>query len=357
MKLLTIFLSSILFLNNIYAKETISKDITDNTIIKYKWYLENKIDGVYHKINESLSGYKEDINNISYGKYSDWNTKYCEYSPKEYMIEERPINWRYKKVKPIKYVIIENLQAKDDIKIFYKQKEIKYTEEEKTSNKIILNLNDKYEANNLVFYINTNQTYNIELFYTSTKQQPVLSKQIENSFIVIPDKTWIQETTTYLDTYLGAKEPENDFLELIEIYNECRVREIQTYRYKVTKQYFDDNYHKYIEGYLKDEQDFIVEYLEDFPTNIIEITKTEIKPVNKYIYLEKNQEIQVEQKDTSTKENITNIKPTKIIEKKEFITKEIPKIPIKIYIAIIILVFIVIIQTIKLLKKSNETYD
>ena len=73
MKKLIIILSSILFLNSISATETIETDITENSIIKYKWYTEKQTDGIYHKINEPLPGYKEDINNIIYGKTSSWD--------------------------------------------------------------------------------------------------------------------------------------------------------------------------------------------------------------------------------------------------------------------------------------------
>ena len=363
MKKITIILLSLLFLNNVKATEIIETDITENAIIKYKWYIEKETDGTYHKINESLPGYIEDKNKITHGKYSNWDSKYCEYSNKEYLIESRAARWRYKKVKNLKYVILENLQTEDEIKIFSKNQEIAYTEESRSSNKITINLNKNYNANDLIFYIKSSKEYDIKLYYQSITSSPVLSKHIESSFIIKPDKSWIQENVAYLDTYLGATEFETDFNELIEIYNECRVKEIQTYRYKIKKEYYDDNYHEKVEGYTKDENDYTINFIGEFPTNIIEITKTELKPINKYIYLEKlkeNTQTLEEQKGPPhqeiTAEQTINQNPPKIIEKIKYIDKRIYKIPKYIYLINFILIVIIIIQFLKLLrKKSNET--
>lgn len=366
MKLLTIILSCMLFLNNIYASTNSKNDITANTTIKYKWYIEEQIDGKYHHIGENLPDYIEDSSDITYGNYTNWNSKYCDYSKDKYLIDEKIERWRYKKVRPVNFIILENLQTEEKIRVFSKNQELEYTKKEISENKIILTLKTNYDVDKLWFYIKTDKEYDITLTAYENIDLPSLSKHVQNSSILFPDETWINSTNIYVDSYVGSYEEENAFNELIQTYNTCRVREIKTYRYKVERKYYDENYHEYIEGYIPDTQDYIVEYNGDFPTNIIEITKTEFQPVNKYIYIEPENSNKL-----ATKENIKEeveveeqtsnnciIHQDKVIEKIKYVDKETYKVPKKIYILIIILILVIILQTIKLIKrKSNKIFN
>lgn len=365
MKLLAIILSCMLFLNNVDASITENKnDITSYAVIKYKWFKEEVVEGKYHKKGEILSEYIEDSYNIAYGDYTDWNPKYCEYSKEFYLIESKVDRRRYKMVRPIKYIILENLETDDEIKVFYQKQELKYTKQELSSNKIILNLDEKYDVDKLWFYINTDIPYKITLTAYNNIDLPSLSKEVTSSFILFPDETWIQKTNIYVDIYTSSNLEENVFTELIEEHNTCRVREIQTYRYKTNKIYYDDNYYEYIEGYIPDYSDYIIEYIKELPTNTIEITKTETKTVDKYIYLEVPNANKINQEELQSSELIpefnsenSNESKETNIEKIKYIDKKIYKVPKKIYIAIILLFLIIIIQTIKLLKmKLNKTF-
>lgn len=361
MKKIIFVLFLVLNISKVYANETIN--ITDDVEVKYKWYKEEIIDELYHKKGEDLEGYLEDTKKIKSGLYyTVWDGKYCTYSEDDYYIE-RDIMYEYNNVENSMYIKLEKIDYQEikKIQIFYKNKELEYNIIQNNNEQIIIKLNKYYETNYLWFYIDTEKEYDITLAYGKDFNRKTISKHIKNEKLLVPDKSWINEETKYVTTRNGIYIENDDFLKLFTSINLCRVKEKLTYRYKINKVYYDDNYHSYIEGYLPDYNDYIIEYNSELPTDIVEITKTIVDKQKEYIYIEneKNKLTTTVQEDN--KENILNQnecnKPNTVIETKYIendIIKKIYKIPKKIYLLITILLLIITIQTIRLKKKVEK---
>lgn len=214
-------------------------------------------------------------------------------------------------------------------------------------------------ADDLTFYIPNEKDYRITLYKDKYLKTVILSKYIENEDLLIPDKTWIPENTNYVYYYTTETLRETDLTKKIYQAQICRVREIYVYKYKVTKEYYDDNYYLNVDGYIKDINDYKIFYeekvitniIEKPITNIVEITKEKIikEPKIEYIYIPSENEI--EKFDSSEKIECTPQIKTEIKTEIKTIEKKIPKVPKKVYIIIAILLLIITLLSIKLRKK------
>lgn len=352
--LVIIILSFILFIENINAEETI--DITNNSQIKYKWYKNEKIDGRYYIKGEKLDGYLEDLHNIKYGKFTDWDYKYCGYSTDKY-IKEYHTDRAYKKVIGTSYIKLNNFNKNNfKIHIYNNRKEVEYKTIKSDDSEIIIALDKSYDTENLFFYIKTDQSYDIHLSYIFSFTMNALYKHIENTEnteILIPDKTWIYDKTIYVNELTEQNIPNNDFRKLERIRQTCRVKEIQTYRYKINKKYYDDKYHSYIMDYQPDLKDYVIEYNGKLPVKIETITNTvkeeKIKPIKEFIYMEKNNSAN---QDNNIKKNEPLKPKIKYIEND--IIKEVKSTSKTIYLIILILLLIIIVEFILLFKKNVD---
>lgn len=225
-----------------------------------------------------------------------------------------------------------------------------------------------------MFFVDTNEEYKINLYMNKFFQDHTLSKNITNEKISIPDKTWITDKTEYGIITTTDVYDNSDLTIILNRVEECTYRDILVYRYNTERQYYD-GYHTYVEGYLKDINDYKYYYkgepIKEEPIiQTIEIIKEKIikeplieyvyvetnnktnKPQIEYIYVEKENNLNENKNDSSNNETkchpeiITN---TKI--KKEIVEKEIFKIPKIIYIIGFIMTIIIIILIIKNRKK------
>lgn len=352
-KTLILLFGIILLITRVSADN--NKDISR---IEYKWYKEEKIEELFYPKKDNLSGYLEDENKIKYGNYSKWDNQYCE-NPKEYyQIEEKTI-YKYEELLKTKYIKLEslyNIGTSDDfktIKIFYENSELNYTIIQKDTYLITIELEKEYETDKIKLYIDTDVRYFVYLFNDSEFNKQIVSYSViprHDGKELIWNEKWISQKSTYEEK--TSENKINDSKSIKNIIEEriCRVREIKTYRYKTKREYYDDKYHIFIEGYLPDIQNSVIYYNDNSKK---EITK---QPTNQQNDTTINS-LEKETKELILKEEVDNriLKNNeKIIYKTEYVDKIISKIPLKIYLILIILIIIIVFETIKIISKKVD---
>lgn len=368
-KLIILFLIIILSPNLVSAEETKNniseetniseelKEITTEVEIRYKWYKEI-IEGDYYPLKEKNEDYIIDAEKMKFGTLTDWNEKYCNLSNQYYMKEYDFVNI-YQKVDNARFVKLERFTYNDNVKIYYNNKEIDYKITYVDENTIHINLEKEYMVDNLTFYIPNASDYEISLYKDQYLSKAFLSKNIENEDLLIPDETWINSLTYYLKNYTIDTLRETGLTKKIGQTQTCRAQEIYVYKYKITKEYYDDNYHLNVDGYIRDINDYKIFYKEKVITNIVEkpitniveITKEKIvkEPKLEYIYIPIENEIK--KIDSSEKIDCTPEIKTEIKTELKTIEKEILKVPKKIYVLIAMLLITISLLSIKLIKK------
>ena len=175
-----------------------------------------------------------------------------------------------------------------------------------------------------------------------------------NEELLIPDSTWITDETYYINYYTGETLRETGLTKLKESTQICRYQEIYVYKYKIEREYYDDNYHLHVDGYIKDEKDYQIFYQENPIINTVEITTEKIikEPKIEYIYIPN--ENNIEKIDSSKETQCTPKIETKIKKEIQTIEKEIFKIPKKIYLIIAILILTIIILLAKLMRNRVD---
>lgn len=346
MKKVLIILITLLFVNDVYATNTdnISK-------VEYKWYKEEKIEETYYPKKDKLLGFNEDENQIKFGDYSEWNNKYCSYSKDYYSVEEKELN-KYRKVINTRYIELEynprNIphDSFKEIKIFYDNNIINYKIIKNDEYVIKIELEKEYDTEKLSFYIDIDSRYliylsnNIEL--TKLALGYLVMPQFDGKKIEINDN-WIIKESTFVDELIIDEIDNSKLKYKIGKENSCRIREIYTYRYKEKRKYYDDNYHVFIDGYIPDIENQIIYYSDK----------------NDTVNITKNIESNYKNKTNEDEITIKNEDKTKNIKEEQkyitkYIDKEVKKIPLIIYITIFFLVFIIIIQSIKIMKKNDD---
>ena len=322
--------------------------------VLYKWYKEEKIDSTFHPKKDKLTDYIEEENIVQYGEYSDWKNNFCSYPQEYYLIEEKQFITYEEllKTKYIKLKSIYNIGTSDSfeiIKIYYDSNEISYKIVEYSTYIIRLELEKEYDTSKLEFYIESGDAR-----YFLYLANDIDFNKITVSYSVVPwhdgrrliwNNEWISEKSTYEKKTSETMVEENKAIRNIKSENICRVREINTYRYKIKKTYYDNEYHVFVEGYLPDVDNRVIYYDDNKQEESIEshILKKEEQYENEII--EKEFMLEEEKKQhLNTVKNMVNIQ-THIKE----------KIPIKIYILIIVLIIIIIFQIIiKIISKNVD---
>lgn len=343
-----------LFLLLPVASASDSIDITDKSEIKYKWYKIEKEDGIYYEKGKNLEGYIEDKNNykVSYN-YTLWSQSNCYDSRENFVIESKQ-TYIYESVIKIKYILLEDIEEKDikEISIYSGNKKIEHKIISTSDKKIKIDLQSLYYVDDLWMYIDSTKPYKILTSPNESFALLALSKNVENTKILLPDKTWITNKTVYNTEYNDAFRHKTDFIKSIRSETNCRKAKIYTYRYKIKKIYYDDNYYKFIPNYIKDESDYIIEYTSKIPTKTITITNTKKEQIIKkeYIYNEAIKEVIKKEE----KQNTAPINNTKYIETQTI--KKVTKVPKRVYLLIIFQTIIIILETILVCKKSRTKH-
>lgn len=351
-KYLIFFLSLIIISNNVKAEEKY-KDVTEDIEVRYKWYKEIVTGGEYYPLRKITEEDRYDKDNFKYINTTRVNEEFCSYPTEFYKIE--PKKYRtYKTVYETRYVVIENITPETIVKTYYKNSDFSYKIVSHENNILIIDLRADLLCDKLLFYIDTENKYKISLYRDVELKKLIMTKEFENQKISAPSSEWNIEPSAYNEIYYTTnKYDENSLTKLMEEKTMCGCSEKYVYKYNVEKEYYDDNYHEYIEGYTKDENDYRYYYKGEpiIVNNTIEVIKEKIKEVPKteYIYLEKeSQEAKKEEKHECVPLTNTKIE-TKIIE------KEITKQPKKLYIVIIGLYLLVMTLIIKdIVKKCRR---
>lgn len=326
------------------AKAEELPDITSDVEIRYKWYKE-VIKGDYYPKREQLDGYFEDNSKIKYGNLSSWSEENCNL-PNEYYMKEYDFYNIYKKVVNVRYIKLENFTFDNNIEIYQNNSKIDYLLISSDDN-VVIDLKNGYFAETLSFHIKYEKDYKISLYREKYLNQVVLAKNVLRDELLIPDETWIVNTTPFETYYTSDVHKETGLTKKIKQYQVCRYREMYAYKYKIEKEYYDDNYHFNIDGYIKDINDYQIIYKGIPITNTIKITEEKIikEPQIKYVYIQN--EDNLKESDSSTKIDCPQQIQTKVeyLEKKEF------KVPKKVYAIIILMSIIIIFLLVKLYKK------
>lgn len=339
------------------VKATDISEIEKNIKIEYKWYKENITESIYHPAKEKIEGYIENPFDFRLGTSSEWDEKYCEYNKEYYEIEEQ---YTYERVEKVRYLEIRDIELSKvkKIEVYYKGKKINISERlYNSSNRIMIqDLNSEYNIEDLLFYVEAEDDYDLLLYKVEHTSNKGIKKSIRNEKILIPNKTWILSNANYIEDTSKEMILNNDFIKTNTMKKTCRIREKKTHRYKLEKEYYDDNYHEYVAGYYPDYNDYVIKYYGDVITQNVEIEKTIIQKQTQkeYIYLtteDSSKTLASEQE--LTKQECDSNKKVEYVEKKIF--KEI--IPHRIYLLIAILSLLLIIEIIILVilqKKSRK---
>ncbi len=342
-KIFILLLSILLLVTKVYA--TSGKEISR---IEYKWYKEKQIEGTFYPKKDNLSGYYENQDIIEYSNYSEWDSKYCSYSKEYYDVEEKTII-KYEKVVKTKYIrleLIRGIGTYDDfkeIKVFYENKELNYKYFQDDVYGIKLELENEYDTDKLHFFIDIDVRYFIYL--ENNDGLKIISYSVIPFYYgkkLFPNYEWITPKTLYELKTSEEKIENSEFVKNISEEKMCRAREIKTYRYKIKREYYDNDYHIYVEGYIPDIKNSIIYYKDDSEKNN--------NSNNQISYTEPPEKIELPQKIDDKLLNNNE----KIIYKTEYINKEVKKIPLKIYILLIILIIIIIFETIKIIEKKVD---
>lgn len=265
--------------------------LTYNEIKMYKWYQENK-EGEYLLYDIEIDKYPyNDLSNQIKGNFSNWE-EVC--IKNDYRNIEYKDIYEYKKLKDIKYIKIENLiydAPKINIKITNNFENINYKiiDSDKYLNNyleksgyLILELNNYYNIENLSINIETKSinffsTFLYDIFpdnkrfilnYTLTNNTNYNASDFNKNKNII-DNYDIYETINS-EFYLK----ETNFLIKTSQYQLCRYQDILTYHYDIIRTYYDDNYHIFIDNYIKDlktEKTFYKYYYKEGKNNTDEI--------------------------------------------------------------------------------------
>lgn len=287
-KILLLFIM-IIFIFPVYAEEL--PDITNDIEIRTKWYREEEI-GQYHPKGDDLLGYTENPDKIEYSITSGYSSNYCLLPTENYLVYKTKI-YKYKYVYYTKYITLTDFEYNNNVAIFYKGNKQNYDIISNDSKTVVLKLSLAASTEDLLLFIDYEKPYNITLSFDEELQTIALSKDINGEKVLIPDKTWITEDTTYFDSTSTANIVNKDLITHMGSNETCRYQQIYTYRYKINKIYYDDNYHHFVEGYLPDMSDIKVYYKGEELIKTVEVPVYEkvIEYVTKYQTIEVPKEI------------------------------------------------------------------
>lgn len=342
--------------------ETLNLDFANNLKIKYKWYKLERVDGTYHIRGEELDGYLEDETNITYGNFTGWSNTLCYLSgDSRYDLDSKFVHI-YSIPANTRYIRITDYKDIKSLKVYTLTTSIEYDYLKNTKDEILIDLKNEYSTETIWVNIDTDNPFSVSFLYKINPDKYSAYKKISTGGgVLIPDKTWIENNITYQSYSTENKIADTDLKVFIKSYISCRYREIKTYRYKLEKQYYDDDYHEYVEGYIPDTSSYLVEYTGDIPEKTKEVIKVVTKEVKVPEYIKLSDDTTKDKDpidDTSLGDDTSALEPiikTQYVENE--VVREVYKIPKKIYILIVIFVITIIFELLIIRKKSKEKID
>ena len=331
-----------------HVKAITETDITNDANVKYKWYKEIIIDELYYPKNKELEGYLEDVTKVEYGAFSEWRSEYCDYSKDDYLIDSKIIT-TFHRLDKIKYILIANASATcpsgrctNEVKIYYNFNNLNYKVLKDNYYGLLIELPDYYEPEKLLFYINTEHKQVIYLSKNKEIPPIMIASPPSSENIQVLNNNWEAREEAYI--HVEGNDLTIPLIKNIKEEKICRIREINTYRYKISKEYYDDNYHDIVNDYIPDINNYQINYLKQFPQK--EIIKNILVPKieKEYVYLTND----------AVKEECNN---GELVYQTKYVDKYVDKVPKWIYCLILSLGLIIIFLVIKLLsnlvKRNN----
>ena len=357
MKKWFILLIFIVFMSVVRADTNI--DVTADVNIKYKWYKE-EVEELYYPKGMELSDYIENDSIVKYGEFSDWDSEYCSYSSDNYIISKKDII-TYDRLDKIRYALFQNASTTcssgkciNNVEIYYHNQKIEYKKIRDNYYGLLFDLENEYDPSELLFYVDTDHLYILYLSKEKNIPPIVIESPATNKKIIAMDTTWAIRDLAYVSTQTENEDDIASFAKNINKDIVCRVQAINTYRYKITKKYYDDNYYTSMDGYVPEVTSYIVTYNKELPTEVVEVIKEkEVPKIEKeYIYMEQNNENvnTNEENDDNNKEYINE----SVIYETKYIDREINKIPIKVYVIFSFLILVNIVLLVKLIAKKGD---
>jgi len=356
-KILFVILFS-MFIIPVSAQEL--PDITDDIEIRTKWYREEEV-GKYHPKGEELPGYTENPDKVTYSTIGSYSSANC-LLPTEYY-NFYVINLKkYKIVNKTKYIKFTNFKYDNNITVLLNRVKINFEVISNKDDELIIGFSKSLETEKLTLFADYSGSYNVTMYLDEDLTQVTVSKDIVDAKILIPDRTWITSETTYYTTSSETAYENNDLVTYLGNNDTCRAIRINTYRYKIEKHYYDNEYHTYVENYLPDMTDIKVYYKGEELVKTVEVPVYE--KITEYIteYITKYQTIEVPKeiiktieinKEPTNTENEIKECPPEVITEVTYVDKikKITTIPKKIYILIFSMITIIFILIAWLIKK------
>ena len=319
-------------------------DITNDTDVKFKWYREVITDELYYPKKDVLDGYYQDDKNVEYGPYSEWKSEYCNYSEEYYLVETKTIV-TYDKLDKIKYVLIANASSTcptgrctGAIRVYYDFENLDYEILKDNYFGFLISLPGYYEPEKLLFYIETEHKQVIYLSKNIDIPPIMIASPPSSENIQVVNNNWEARDEAYIR--VEANDLDIPLIRNIKDDKVCRVREINTYRYKVEKEYYDDEYYTMVDDYIPDIDNYQVIYTKEFPKSK-EVIKNILVPKIEKEYIYSNDIISSECDDN------------KVIYQNKYIDRFVNKVPRKFYILIVFLGIIIVLLLVKLLSKKR----
>lgn len=311
-KIILILMLIIIIILPVEAEEL--PDITNDIEIRTKWYKEKEI-GKYHPKGDDLLGYMENPEKIKYSEYSTYSDAYCLLPEENNLIYKQRL-YKYKYVSYTQYITLTNFEYSDNVFIFYQGNKQSYEVISNENNKVVLKLPLPVSTEYLLFFIDYEGTYNITLYFDEALSIIALSKDINREKVLIPDRTWLSDNTYYRTGTSSTNIINSNLITHIGTTDTCRYQKIYTYRYKIEKEYYDNEYHNYIEGYLPDMNEIKVYYKGK------ELIKTVEVPIEVPIYEKVIEYVTKYQKVEVPKEVIKTVEvPVEVIKTVEVCSK------------------------------------
>jgi len=353
---------TLLFMSILNVKAEELPEITNDIEIRTKWYKE-EIVGKYHPKGEDLLGYIENPDKITYGNFGGYSANNCLVSEENYVISKMTLN-KYKMINYTKIIKFTNFKYSDNVFVFEGGNLRNFEILSNENDEFIIQVTPVINTKDLMLFVDYEEPYNISIYADINLNIHTISKDINNKKVLIPDKTWITKESTFFETTSTTLYGNNALVTYNGSSETCKIKQIYTYRYKIEKVYYDQEYHKYVENYLPDMTDIKVYYkgeklIEKVEVPIyekvieyktIEVPKEIIKTIEVPKEIVKTIEVPKIIENEGKECNSEIIKEIKYLDR----IKEVYKIPKYIYLIVSTLIILIIILLLWLRKKYVE---
>lgn len=265
------------------------------TEMRYKWYKE-EVEGEFLEYGKISEKYKIKSNIPYYEEYTDWSLECDNVYDAEYKI----LNG-YQEILPVRYVEISKFNKLVTLKqlttyyknepinsqYFYKKPAVEGSNIFDQDSKYIIDLKKEYDIKDIKILVRFLES-DISKFKITLYNDRELTKINASNYVYSseefhkPNKDWLEESSWTNMEYTTEEITPSDFNKIYNNITFCRYRPKYYYWFNVKRKYYDDNYYNYVDGYIKDEDNYKL-YYKYKKNNYNKINNYEYK----YIYLDR----------------------------------------------------------------------